>query len=665
MLEKAASLAICAVVLITVFGNQNAEAGNRCFSPEDLLRLRSVSDPVISPDGKWIAYVVSEPPDTSLGEKCGTSDIWVVDFEGSRKSRRFAFSSASEKSPRWSHDGRWIAFLSNRGGKMQVYRIRFAGGEAERITNFKDGVNSFAWGPDGKEFAVIAADPLSDKVRKARDRGDDELVVDMEERFNRLWIIDSSTGEGGAVTPEDLHVQSAEWSPGGAEIAIIVSDRPTSNEMYYNSRLEILQIRGDKRTVLSQNASGTPAWSPDGESIAFAYSYEHPEITVGTRIIAVADVSGDNVRLLGKKHSGTLVKPRWLPGGEKLAVIEMEGVRGKLAHLSIKDDKVEPLEVLHIPYYGLNAFDISGDGSRVAVLKGSPQSPPEVYGIEPGRFGKNRKLTDVNPWLAERNLPDARAVKWTSRDGTSIEGVIFLPPGFEKGKRYPAVLNVHGGPMWAWWLGWHGSWHEWAVPLACRGFVVLLPNPRGSLGYGVGYARANFDDWGGGDFEDVLAGADFLVEEGYADPRRIGIGGWSYGGYMSSWAVTQTRRFAAVVVGAGVTNLFSFHGTTDITPTFLSKYFRDVAYRRPEAYRSHSATSYVQQAKTPTLILHGEEDARVPVGQAYELYRGLRQSGVPAELVVYPREGHGFKEIYHQIDLLERIIDWFEMQLKE
>jgi dipeptidyl aminopeptidase/acylaminoacyl peptidase len=192
---------------------------------------------------------------------------------------------------------------------------------------------------------------------------------------------------------------------------------------------------------------------------------------------------------------------------------------------------------------------------------------------------------------------------------------------------------------------------------------VLLPNPRGSTGYGVGFARANFDDWGGGDFEDILAGADFLVEQGYADPDRVGIGGWSYGGYLSSWAVTQTRRFAAAVVGAGVTNLFSFHGTTDITPTFLEYYFRDVAYARPDAYREHSAINFVRQARTPTLILHGEEDVRVPVGQAYEFYHGLRQSAVETELVVYPREGHGFSEIRHQIDLLERIIGWFERYL--
>jgi dipeptidyl aminopeptidase/acylaminoacyl peptidase len=184
------------------------------------------------------------------------------------------------------------------------------------------------------------------------------------------------------------------------------------------------------------------------------------------------------------------------------------------------------------------------------------------------------------------------------------------------------------------------------------------------MGYGPGFARANFDDWGGGDYEDVVSGADYLVEEGYASRERLGIGGWSYGGFMSSWVVTKTARFKAAVAGAAVTNLFSFHGTTDITPTFLEEYFRETAYLRPEAYRSHSPADHVAGAKTPTLVLHGENDVRVPVSQGYEFYHGLKQSGVEAEMVVYPREGHSFREIHHQIDLIERIVDWFELYLK-
>ena len=417
-------------------------------------------------------------------------------------------------------------------------------------------------------------------------------------------------------------------------------------------------------TRVTDNARGVPSWSHDGKRIAFMYRLRHEGMTLPAGVVAVIDPDGRDLRLLGERHLGTLVSPVWMPEGDKLLVINLNGVRGELATISVSDSKVECIEELEIPYYMRKSFGISRDGSRIVFLKGSTNSPPEIWLWERGLFSGSDRLTRVHRWLEKKELPEVKVVRWKSRDGTEIEGVLFLPADFRKDGTFPAVINVHGGPMWAWWYGWHGSWHDWAIPLASRGFVVLLPNPRGSMGYGSGFARANFDDWGGGDYEDVIAGADFLVNEEYASRDRLGIGGWSYGGFMTSWAVTKTARFSAAVAGAAVTNLFSFHGTTDITPTFLEEYFRETAYRRAEAYRSHSPVEFVTGARTPTLVLHGEDDIRVPVGQGYELYNGLKQSGVECEMVVYPREGHLLREIHHQIDLIERIIDWFELHLK-
>lgn len=657
------ALSISIFVILFVFVSP-AEAKD-CFTGSDLLRLRTAASPAISPDGGWIAYVIQEPPDTSIGERRGQADIWVVDFEGRLGPRRFAFGPANEYSPKFSPDGGWIGFLSNRGGAVQVHRIRIDGGEALPVTSFESGASFFSWSPGGDRLAVTATDPVPEERKRVEEAGADERVIDREDRFGRLWIVEAETGEGRIVTPDDLHVQSAAWSPDGSRLALVTSRRPTNDEIIWHSRLELLDLEGNERIFIEEGVGGPVSWSPDGGSIAFMKRYEHPEVTVGVPVTALADVESRVTKLLGLNHDGTLQSPKWLPGGERLLVVEMAGVRRRLAYLSIDKDEFDGVEEILGPYYGGAHFDVSTDGSKVAMLKGEPNRPPDVWAKELGFLGKARRLTDLNPWIDNRAFGESHVVEWKSRDGTRIEGVLFLPPGYRKGTRYPTVISVHGGPQWAWWHGWHGTWHEWALALACRGFVVLLPNPRGSLGYGVGFARANFDDFGGGDYEDIVTGADYLVQEGITDGGRLGICGWSYGGAMSAWAITQTKRFSAAVIGAGVTNLYSFHGTTDITPTFLAKYLREVPYLRPEVYRNRSAVQFARNAGTPTLLLHGEEDTRVPVGQAYELYRGLVQTGCHAELVVYPREGHGFGEIRHQMDIVERIVGWFERYLGE
>ncbi|MBN1885429.1 MAG: S9 family peptidase [Candidatus Krumholzibacteriota bacterium] len=658
------STAIAAAVLL---GASPRASRGSCFDAADLYRLRLAVDVAISPDGGWVAFIVAEPPDTLRGERRSHGDLWIAPADGSRPPRRYASGPSMERMPRWSPDGWSVAFLSDRdeSGTAQVWVVRRNGGEPRKITGFGEGVGFFAWSPEGRRLAVTVVDTLSAATEAARARGDDERVVDQDDRFARLRIVDLETGAGDAVTPPGLHVTSAAWSPGGERIAIVVADRPTSGETYWNGRLEILSLRDGERTALAGHAVGTPSWSPGGEQIAFELREAHPEITVPAPLVGVVPAGGGEVRRIGARHAGAFRAPRWLPDGEHIAVFEMAGVRGTLSVVAVEDGEVDRREELLVPYSFLaSPFDVSADGRCFAFLRGSASKPPEVWADDGGWFGGPKRLTDLNPWLGTRQLPDMRVVRWTSRDGTAVEGVLVTSPDAKRDGRGAAVVIVHGGPSWAWWLGWHGTWHEWAIPLACRGFTVLLPNPRGSVGYGTGFARANFDDWGGGDFEDVMAGADLLVDEGWADPARIGIGGWSYGGYMAAWAVTQTDRFAAAVVGAGVTDLFSFHGTTDITPQFLEQYLRDVPYRRPEAYRNRSAVEFVARASTPTLVLHGAADVRVPAGQGYELYRGLRQTGTETELVVYPREGHGFGEIRHQVDLVERIVDWYERRLR-
>jgi len=600
---------LSAVVLLalTAFWSLSAPAEEEgCFDCEDIEKLEFIANPVISPNGERVAYVLSHYPESASGGDRMDQDIWMAFTDKRKDPFPFAFGPDREANPRWSPSGDRLAFISNREGKAQVFWIDPGGGEAERVTSFNGEVLSFSWSPDGGRLAAVIKEERDSSSTSEEGFGGDEFEVDEMHRNARLWLVDSHTGEGERVTGAEIHVQAADWSPDGGSLALIVSDGAGANSAYYHSRLEILDIESGNRKVISENASRHAEWSRDGRRILFTYRKVQGPNTVEASFVAVIGVDGEGLRLLGSNHLGTLSAPRWHPDGKRLVAIDVEGVRGKLSYISIEEDEIEKITDLDIPYYLGNSFDVSGDGKRIVTLKSENTLPPQLWLVEEKLFfGGPDELTGHNEWLSERKLPEAEIVEWKSRDGTMIEGVLFTPPGFDDGRRYPSVVNVHGGPMWAWWHGWHGSWHEWAVPLACRGFVVLLPNPRGSMGYGAGFARANFNDWGGGDFEDVVAGAEFLVEEGYTDPAHIGIGGWSYGGYLSSWALTHTGLFKAAVVGAGVTNLFSFHGTTDITPDFLKQYFEEIPYGIPERYSSHSPVYAAAGASAPTLILHG------------------------------------------------------------
>ncbi|MGM0484448.1 MAG: S9 family peptidase [Candidatus Krumholzibacteriota bacterium] len=655
MFSTRTSRLIMILVMIVSVIPSATDAAHECFGCDDLARVKGLSEPVISPDRSAAVYVLNHAPEGGQDSLKNDMDIWIVELEGESEPRPFVFSGKREFSPRWSPSGDRLAFLSDRGGKVQIYTIDTSGGEAERVSSFEGEVASYCWSNNGERFAAAVRE--SDGEEESQ-RQYDEIVVGQEQKRARLWTVDSRTGAGERISDPGIHVQSVDWKPG--KLAVIVSDEPNSNSAYYHSRLELLDEETGNRTLLSKNASGPVEFSGDGEMILFTYKKAHSRIPVTVPFVAVINSDGTGLTLLGENYLGTLRSPGWHPDGEKIAAMGMEGVRSSLVYISLEDGGIEQVTELNIPYYGGRFFDISSEGEMIVTLRSVSIRPPGLWLIDRKWMGRDEKmLADHNQWLAERKLPEARAVEWKSRDGTRVEGVLFLPPDFQEGTGYPGIISVHGGPMWAWWLGWHGSWHNWAVPLACEGYAVLLPNPRGSLGYGEGFARANFDDWGGGDYEDVMAGADYLVSEGYADPDRLGICGWSYGGYMTSWTVTRTGRFKAAVAGAPVTNLFSFHGTTDITPDFLKQYFNGIAYRVPGVYRGHSPVEYVEDGSTPTLILQGEEDSRVPPEQAYQFYRGLNQSGVETELVIYPREGHGFSELGHRRDVLRRIINWF------
>jgi dipeptidyl aminopeptidase/acylaminoacyl peptidase len=644
-------------------------AEKRALEPADLVDIRGVSDVQISPDGRAVAFVVTEPADPKKFEKPETprnTNIWMVPADGSRPARPFVASAKSDTHPRWSPDGRYIAFLSNRGepigeekeAKNQLYLIPTSGGEAEQLTRVRGGVEDLAWSRDSQMIAFTVRDAWSEAEEKTRKEGQDQNYADHDYKFARLWVMNLADRKPQQVTKQDLDITGLAWSPDASELALRVSATPRNDDRYWHAKLVVVRREtGEIVRTLSEQAGEEVKWSPDGSTLAFQ---EYTPTGIATWL-AVVPAAGGTTRFLLKDYPGTVRRFEWEPDSKHLIAEVNVRTRDEFVRIDVAGGEATKLAAettLSGP-----EFSLSTDGRAIAYEVQAPERPSEVWVYRTGE--SPRRLTDLHPQAASWRLGEVKEITWKNpKDGQTIYGVLVTPPDYQAGRAYPTIVDVHGGPEWAWWSGWLGSWHEWAQLLASHGYVVLLPNPRGSTGQGWQFVEANRDDWGGGDFQDIMSGVDYLIDQKIADPARLGIGGWSYGGFMTSWAVTQTRRFKAAVVGAAVTNLFSFDGTTDITPSFLRNYFLNIPFKRRPAYDGHSAMTYLRRCRTPSLVLHGEADERVPVTQGWEFYNGLKMLGVPAEMVTYPREHHSFKERAHQIDVLARVLAWYDKYLK-
>ena len=614
------------------------------LTPELSLTLRRPSDLRFSPDGRRLAFVVDEPPDGTERRR----HVWMLDVRGG-EARPFTHSAGSEGSPRWSPDGSMLAFTSDRDGTERLYLMHADGGEAWKLTRGKESVGSFAWSPDGRLLAFLARDTTTAEEEAKKEAKDDARVVDRDERRTRVWLADASSGEARPVSDARWEVDAFVWGPGGRELFASATDRPASDE---NTGRVVSIALGDG-SVREIAAPRGPFWelrlSPDGRTLYW----------VGCRVdgpephdLMALSLPDGAPRNLTEWLDRPVDEIAWRPDGSLLARVQL-GFQDRLVALAA-DGARRPLDMPERPS-SVSAFAVSSSG-RIAVVGQSATEPPELYLVD-GR-GAATRVTHVNDAWSAVHLVDLERFRYASFDGTEIEGGLLLPASRVGGARLPLVTLVHGGPTGAW----HDAIETWGQLLATRGYAVFYPNPRGSTGYGEAFMEANRGDWGGGDFRDVMVGIDTLIARGVADPDRLGIGGWSYGGYMSEWAITQTDRFDAAVTGAGMANLISEFGTEG--GSAYDEWFYGLPWERPEGFLKSSPFMYLRNAQTPTLILQGEADLTDPLGQSQELYRGLKRYGVEAELVVYPREPHGLREEQHLLDRLRRILDWYDRHVK-
>ena len=661
------------------------DARNDALGPWDIehrLGYPSIQEVAPAPDGRHTVYVVREP--LLRGDRSEfLSHLYLASGEDAGGdaggAQQLTFGDHRNTSPRWSPDGRHIAFLSTRGGQANVYCLRAAGGEAWALTaEAERSVQGLAWSPDGRSLAFCLGDLPDESRQAAGRRRDDARVWGSDRRYAHLYVVPFRFGPRTPTEPRRLtagpfHVIGFDWLPDGERIAL--SHRPLPEwEHWWETRLGLVatDTGGDAPAEvvdlgLTGDWSARPLASPDGRWVACHTSDREGKWALSGRVVlypvprapAAGDADGRAPRPLAETPNGKCDPFGWSAAGDAVYVLEQAGMTTQLWALPADGG---PGRALTDGTLLKAAPAVAGAGSAaeaIACVGQDLDAPNAVYRVSVAGGAARRVASPPLPDGWPEDAPAAEVLRWPAGDGREIEGLLVYPVGHTPGTACPLVVEVHGGPPSAFARGYVLAPDRTVdtAPLAARGYAVLRPNPRGSSGYGRDFRFANYRAWGEGDLDDVLAGVDWLVQRGVADPARLGIAGWSYGGYLTAAAIARTRRFKAACVGAGITNAISFNGTADI-PDFIPDYLEAEFWDDPERYRRHSPLLRAGAISTPTLILHGEEDERVPVGQGRELHNALRRRGVPVELVLYPRQGHAIAEPRLMMDARRRIVDW-------
>ncbi len=618
-------------------------------SIDDLINLKRVGSPAISPDGRQAAFTIRE---ANWDENAYETEIWIGDA-ATGASRQLTNARKSSLQPAWSPDGAWLAFVSDRDGKRQLYRIALRGGEAERLTSTEDGVNAFAWSPSGKQLAFTMQDPVSEAVKEREKRWGDVKLEDQDHRYTHLHLLDLDPMTPRQLTKGSFVVGSFDWSPDGSRIAF--DHRRTSDPADGGSAdISIVTLAsGDVAIAVAQDGpDSNPRWSPDGREIAFSTAMGKPFYFYQNRAIATVVAGVPDARVVTGTFDENPGLIAWSPRGIHFSASERTG-----ANLYVVNPATKAI-TRHAGLGGLTGggFSIAPDGAGVAFIGSAPSQFPDVYIAD----AAPRKVSDTAAQIATWPKHVREVVRWKSQDGAEIEGVLHKPADFQPGRRHPLLVVIHGGPTGVSRPVPYASSGYYPIDaFLARGALVLEPNYRGSAGYGEKFRSLNVRNLGIGDAWDVLSGVDALVQQGLVDRDRVGSMGWSQGGYISAFLTTRhADRFKAISVGAGISDWMTYYVNTDIHP-FTRQYLKATPWDDPKIYADTSPMTYIKQARTPTLIQHGEDDARVPIPNAFQLYQGLRDQNVPVQLSIFKGFGHGLTKPKANRAAMQQNLDWF------
>ncbi len=600
----------------------------------------------ISPDGARVAFIAS----TSEG-----GEISIKDLASGAPIR---IGSGSEIA--WSPDSQRIAFLSDREhkGQAQLYVISAKGGKAKRLTNLKGYLTDPRWSPDGSKIAILFAENAPTGGGPLNPEPPATGVIGGEIYNQRITIAGANSGSPKQISPAGLNVYEYDWSPDSRTFALSAAPGPGDNN-WWIAKLYTMPADSGQMTEIYKPALqlAMPRWSPDGSTIGFIEGLMSDEGFTGGDVFTIRPGASAQNRTPARKTSVSSIA--WT-GASKMLLTEFTGGSSAITSLDVATGQSERLwqggQNLHAEGNYPN-FSVARDGKTAAAVLADWQHPPEIWA---GSIGEWKQVTNDNSG-EHPEWGRGESVAWKN-DGFDVQGWLLYPRDFDPSKKYPMIVSIHGGPANLNQPHWPGVNFDLTV-LSSFGYFVFFPNPRGSYGQGESFTGANVKDFGYGDLRDILAGVDQVLKTAPVDPNRLGVAGWSYGGYMTMWTVTQTNRFKAAVAGAGIANYQSYYGENSIDQ-WMIPYFGASVYDDPQIYARSSPITFIKNVKTPTLTLVGERDGECPAPQSFEFWHALKNFGVPVELVVYPGEGHAFHQPDHRRDVLERTVEWFRQYLK-